>query len=1380
MSNTGSAVASIISGANTSKPNIVIKSVGNFRIKAQVSSTTNYAENSIISSPINVDAALANIEFSPIVASLSPYIYNYGYLYPYPGGAATVTNNVGENILYSIVTADSTLNSIKPSNVAKIDTTGSFLTTVSCGVTGTGTSTFRICAIVDAIPDSNFSSNIALSDTLTIIKANPKILQYPEINITPPLTLSTLVYGQQYTINSLPITVTGIATQFNFVGSGASSSSLSYGSYCINVPNSKCYAEYRLRFSNGIVSNLTIQSNSPQTFTNPDISFALTNVPSQGVTAILQGKSLYPDSDNLWYDVNVPEQFITQDKTSIKFNGSYGTGNFKSTPSLFQNSINTMSSNTDVGPSPTITYKSTDETIAVISGTTVKIVGLGNFQIITIVSSTTNYNQISSSTSTTTITYGTIQDTPTLKSFPTIPQILGYGGTSFTIIPSTVTTSNTDGPLISYSTSNPSIATISGTTIKATGVVNGTGMGNYQIIVKVNATKNFNEATYTLPSPSTYYNTKWSTPTITFPSSFLTLYDYGSTYNFVAAILSNNDPSQTITYGIVNSIPVVPSSTAVAAIVYKSGVPNPSVVINSTGTFQIQAYCSVSSNGFYNVASAVSPTVTITNKIPIIAFNNNNYSNRYNFRPETPYTFTTSSPIASITNNNVQALKYSIVDTGGITPSTVAMITLYGTSLTTTRVGSFRILATAFATPDGNYGKASLVSEVITVISGVPIITTLPTLPSTFVYGNKYDIPASITTSNTDIPGPTITYLSPSVGVVTISGNQGGNNSAISTIYGKYIDIIGLGWFQITIDIGATTNYLSTRYIFPSAYNAIPATPTITLPSNIGTGWRSGGTYDLTSNVSTNTTGYSVPNQVTYSIVNPSVSNIANITSSGSQIKINYVGTVQIEANLNATSNFTAAAPVRSDTITISPSGVSLTWNNFPINFVYAQPPFALSVQTTNTDSPGPVIIYSIDSVYGNISGSNNNVLTIKSAGATYIYVSISATPNFTSTTIPVYINIAQATPNITVNHNFVTTNLCNFHTSSPAIYLGSQYGTALISYNDNQYATYSCSTSNTGVAIVESDGGGSYYIKPAAPGGFYIIITVLSTNSNYRTSVVSTGNIYVSAVPEIIIFNNSRAWPPVFGNEYNPYETSRAEAGLIIGFQNQGFPYGFANYSVVTITNAANTNSWPRLQMDASEFWTVCNLAKYAVIFDQYNGDQLGNKSRLSGRKNPLRQQNIANIGYVGYSDIAADIYNGKDLIFSFTGQKYGNGPPSVEILWSPGRFYVPPGKIRGYYFSIGPSNNFITNPPKGITVNNGYYTAGWSGYGGAAPDYNYYSMYGGGSLNPDYLPDSVSGSTIREAWGLSGLSFNNNYRYDKDGNAYFQGIPKILYNSY
>ena len=146
MSNTGSAVATITSGATTSTPNILIKSTGFFSIQADVSSSKNYKATTIKSSPIDVDAELADIEFSPLIVSMSPYIYSV-YPYQYTEPAAVVTNvNENDNITYSIVTADSVVNStstlIKSSTVATIDKTGCFLTTNLCG--SNGTSTFRI------------------------------------------------------------------------------------------------------------------------------------------------------------------------------------------------------------------------------------------------------------------------------------------------------------------------------------------------------------------------------------------------------------------------------------------------------------------------------------------------------------------------------------------------------------------------------------------------------------------------------------------------------------------------------------------------------------------------------------------------------------------------------------------------------------------------------------------------------------------------------------------------------------------------------------------------------------------------------------------------------------------------------------------------------------------------------------------------------------------------------------------------------------------------------------------------------------------------------------------------------------------------------------
>jgi len=737
-------VATITSGANTSNPTIVLNSVGTFNIVATVSSSTNYTGTTLTSLPITVHDDIPDIEISSGV--YISYTYGLGKQYQYEEPAASITNNTGQTLNYSIVTADSTPKSITVSPLATIDTSGHYLTTVSCG-------TFRICATVDV--SGNFGPNVALSDVLTIEKATPTILQYPQINlnITPPVTASTLVYGQIYTI----------------------------------IPD-----------------------------------------PSQPST------------------------------------------------------VSIITSNTDTSPPPNINYTSSNSTIATIYGTTVKIKGIGHFQIMTTVSPTTNYNQILRSPSLQ--IYETIQAVPTITSFPTIPQQLVYGGTPY-VIPSTITTSNTDIPgpsIVTYTSNNTNIATISGNTITAagvTGLVNGIGTGNYQILVTIHATTNFSAVTYTYPSPTTYYQTIWATPNITF-TNFVTSSMYGSTYNFVAPILSNNDPSQTLTYSIVNSIPVVPSSTSVATLVYKSGVTNPSVVINSVGTFKIQATCLASANGYYSPNVVTSPVITIANEIPIIAFNTSNFNSSYTYQPTTPYTFTSSSPIASITNNKVQSLTYSIVATDGVTPSTVATISSDGSSLTTKNAGSsFQILATATATSNGDYGGASLASETITINKATPTASNI-SVPPLLVYGDTYTIPYPTTSNKDTAPAPVILYSTDYPGIISISGTN--------------ITIIGVGTFNIKVTVGATTNYNQATYVYPSQstyYTSIQATPTITFPSNFGSGWVIGGTYNLTSTVTANTgSGYNDYNAVSYSLVtsNSKVKMVAVVTNSGGTNSIAY------------------------------------------------------------------------------------------------------------------------------------------------------------------------------------------------------------------------------------------------------------------------------------------------------------------------------------------------------------------------------------------------------------------------------------------------------------------------------------------------------------
>ena len=1406
MSNTGSAVATITSGANTPNPTIVLNSLGTFNIVATVSSSKNKNYNGTIltSLPIKVYPDIPDIEFSPLVASNSPYTYRYEDPYDYIEPAASITNNTGQTLNYSIVTADSTINSLTPSTVATIDPSGCFLTTVSCGATGT--STFRICASADERLDGDFGPNKALSDILTIVKATPTILQYPQITLPTGVTASTLVYGQEYTINPLPITVTGIATQYNYVGYGAqniNADTLSYASWCADVTGSTCHAEYRLRFSNGIVSNLTLTSDSPGGLTNPDLLFALSNVPYDGVTAILQGLNISTGSDNLWYDVDVPEQFITQNQSTVTFSGN--TGNFKSTPSLFQTSVSTISSNTDTNPYPTIIYSiigniiGTNNRVATITGTTVQIVGIGSFQIAISVSSTTNYNKIPASVSSQ--IYETIKAVPTIKSFPTIPQTLVYKGTPY-VIPSTIITSNTDIPgpsIVTYTSSDTNVATISGNTITVagvTGIVNGIGTGNYQILVTIHATKNFSEMTYTYPSLTTYYQTIWATPNITFSKkAFVTSSVYGSTYNFVAPNFSNYDPSsQTLTYSIVNSKPVVPSSTSVATLVYKSGVTNPSVVINSVGTFQIQASCLASANLFYSHQTATSDLITISKEIPNIEFNTSHFKSSYTYKPTTPYTFTSSSPIASITpNNGNQILTYSIVATDGVTPSTVATISSIGTgasqiiSLTTKSVGSsFKILATAAATSNGDYGQNSVPSETITIISATPTITKFPTLPSKFIYGNQYTIPYTTTppytiiTTNTDIPGPTITYSSSNTAFATISGSvnySSISNSAISSITGTTITIVGVGQFQINVTIGATTYYNKATYVYPSPttyYTSKQATPTITFPSNFGSGWVIGGKHNLTSTVTTNAgPGYPIPNPVIYSIINPSVSNIATINTSGSgsgsgsQIKINDAGTFQIQADLAATPNFTSATSVQSNTITITASNVSILSNNFS-NFVYGGGPYTLSVTTNNTDTnPAPTITYQIFPQSGSTGNGtiNGNVLTITSAGGAYIYVNISQTQNFYSLNTCIYVNIAQATQTIVLNSGWISSNI---YTSTIASSFGC-FNFILSNQSNNPSPSYSFTViqqASINIVNVASD----YTITCVSPGTFYLNITAAAT-TNYSQTTVSTPTMYVSVVPEVIIFNNPETWPPVSGS---------TEVGMAICITNDSYPNGFNNYSALTITNGGNgatftfdaTTTTPTYGMIIPTYSSI--IREYIVCFDP------NASTFLAGAMSNTPPSNVA---YGGINSIATGISTGQALTFTFSGNTAGQGfPDPLTINWNPGTINIQPGQVYGAFYpyanNITPSQNLPNG--NGVTVSTlnsggitGYYIAPWAGYGCG------YEIGTNATTTGIPAQNALGYTPYQQAWGVwpitsYGLQFGSTITFDNVNYCYV-GIPQL-----
>ena len=879
---------------------------------------------------------------------------------------------------------------------------------------------------------------------------------------------------------------------------------------------------------------------------------------------------------------------------------------------------------------------------------------------------------------------------------------------------------------------------------------------------------------YNSDTTYTSYNAEPATPIIKFPKKFITSSRYGSTYIFVPAEISNSDPSsQTLTYSIINSKPVVASTTPVATLKYKPGVINPSVVINSVGTFQIQASCLASENGYYLGNNTPSLIITISKEIPNIVFNTSSFKSSYTCQPTKPYSLTT--PIASITNNKAQLLTYSIVETDGDTPSNIASISSDGTSLTTNSVGSFQIFATPiFATPtavaNGDYGKQGKASETIKIESATPTVITFPTLPSTFTYGNTYPIPYTTTppypivTSNTDTaPGPLITYSSSNA---TISGSVTClPNTAIYSINGTTITPVGVGSFQIIVTIGATANYNQATYVYPSQstyYTSKQATPTISpFPSNYGSTWVINGKYNLTSTVTTNAgSGYTDPNQVTYSIINPSVSNIATISTSGSQITINDAGTFQIQASLAATPNFLAAASIQSNTITIFTVNVSILSNNFS-NFVYGGGPYTLSVTTNNTDTnPAPTITYSISPQSGSTGNGtiSGNSLTITAAGGAYIYVTITATENFNAANIPIYVNIAQATQVFSLNTTWLNGMSTNLQVGS-SFYAGGVILSNSSNNTDPGGPTYTFYTSNSPVTMNGST------INCIGPGSFSYLITAAAT-ANFSAVTLYTSIMYVCVVPEIIIFNNSQLWPP------SP--SILGEVGLIIGFPGHNYPttypYGFMDYTEVTITNKSNNASITINNTSTPyTFNNMCKYGQYLVFFDP---NSIGVLSEVLN--NPDINIYVAgNMGNVAISSIATGMQIGQPLLFTFGGQISGVGPSTLSIIWNPGSISVLPGQIYGSYYSIAPGvAPFNFNIPSGMTVANGYYIVGWAGYNWGAPLIQLIQAWGVPTNDTNYIsfsPLMTNGSFYSPA----PLTLNSG-----ESIVFYMGIPKIYNN--
>ena len=859
--NMDSDILSPVASISSNNASIIVNSVGNFRIYAQVGNSINhdFGANEAYYS-INITKATPTItSFSALSPPPTAWVYDSSYNIPYPTTSNTDATSSAQIVSYSTDFP----------NIISIS--GTVITIIGVG---------------------KFNIKVTIGATTNYNSPPPFIYSYTSIKATPVITfpkkfVKQLIYGSNYPFFQATATNIDPLTQpisYNVYPTNSSVATIKYikGSPYVTINS---------------VGKFQIQASCPMS----------TNGHYNGVP--LSSKVL---SDIIKITTDIPT--VTFNTANFNRQYTYSTLSQPTSPPPLPTSSPIASINpsnttqilrysivTDDSTLDTITPSNSIATITS-DGTSINTIKTGMFKIYAQADETPSldYGECSSLSNIINIT----QATPTITSTLVIPTSWVYNSSYNIPYPTTSNTDTTPAPVISYSTDYPDIISISGTVITIIGV------GNFNIKVTVGATTNYNSPppfVYPLTSPY-YYTSKKATPVITFPQTLVKSAKYGSPYTFTPAIITNKDPSQTITYSIIS---ISPANTVVAS--FANNANPASIIINSYGTFQIQASCIASSNGYYNGATNLLPLspayIQVSSEVPKILFNVANFNSSYlyaysNAVIPTPYTFTSLSPIASITpNNGNQILTYSAVEVDSDTPSPFATISSIGTgasqiiSITTNSVGSFRICAQT-ASIGLDYGKGHEFSNTININKATPTITLFSALspPPSWIYSSitpqTYSI-AYPTTSNTD-PNLVISYsiLTPT-------------NTTIATVSGTNITSTGVGQFQISVTIAATTNYTQATFIYPSpsTYYTFIATPVITFPRTLVKSAKYGSLYTFKPAIITNKD----PSQtITYSIIsispaNTVVASFANNTIPS--ITILSAGTFQIQASCIASSN---------------------------------------------------------------------------------------------------------------------------------------------------------------------------------------------------------------------------------------------------------------------------------------------------------------------------------------------------------------------------------------------------------------------------------------------------------------------------------------------
>lgn len=464
----------------------------------------------------------------------------------------------------------------------------------------------------------------------------------------------------------------------------------------------------------------------------------------------------------------------------------------------------TLAATTDMGQ--TITYQSTNTTVATVSGNTVTILSPGTTNIIA--SQSGNADYLGATGVTKVLTVNKIAQTITFGAIAAKT----YGGSTFTL-PST-----TDkGLTIAYTSTNTNVATVSGNTVTILTagstdlVANQSGNTNYYAAPTVSqtltvnkaaqtitfgafATKTFGDASISLNLntdknlPITY--TSDNTAVVSTTGNVLTINKVGTANitstqsgntNYLAAtpvvqsIVINKADQSIVWSNIANKTFsdadfTLPATTSKGlTISYQSADPTIASVVGNTvsikgvGTVNITA--NQAGNENYNAAANVTLPLTISKSYQTITFS------------DLPaYTFGSSAVTLGASSNSGLAVTYATSDAN--------IASVVGNTLTINNAGQCYI--TASAAGDANHFSATPIQKLVTVNKANQIVSF--DVITDKVYGDgAFTLSAAASTS---LP---VTFSSSTPTKLIISGNSA--------------TIAGTGVYTITATQSGTSNY---------------------------------------------------------------------------------------------------------------------------------------------------------------------------------------------------------------------------------------------------------------------------------------------------------------------------------------------------------------------------------------------------------------------------------------------------------------------------------------------------------------------------------------------------------------------------------------------